>query len=133
MNTKNLFLMAALLLQMTFASAMSLHPCTPTNKSTYPSYLSCQDPKNNYSIEIEVWVSPVTSYCPIENQLVIQRAKINVSPRDGSESYFLTAQPGDFSYQLSGPAGEGFFFSQKFDLNLKNCVSPLPGGISIGN
>lgn len=123
-----LFALALVALNFAFAAnATSLHPCTPVVEAT-PSRLNCQRDGYFYTITINTLMSGPNCR---EGRIEISRATIAVSNEE-QEITRLEAQPGTFSYQLGG-AREGRFDSDALNLHLRDCVSPMHGGFSVGN
>lgn len=108
---------------------VSLHPCTPTVQAI-PSFISCRDEINNlyYSIEIQTLMSRPLKMCQGENHIEHHTARVRISDFNGHVADNITIFNNDFTYKLGDS-----FTSEIFNLNLKNCISPVPNGFSIGN
>ena len=119
-------LLPILLLSFHFSSARSIMTCEPTVVAQ-PSYLFCRQDNLTYSIEI----STLMSHPRCTERKEIHTANIEVS--DGENVVdVLEIQHDDFTYEL-GSVGAGRFDSDIHDLHLDQCVSPIHGGVSIGN
>ncbi len=114
------------------AHATSLHPCTPTVRAM-DSIMHCSDGTKSYNIRIETLMSSRDRGCTGKNYAEYHTAYVEVSKNKqiiGKVEIF----DADFEYSLGGGGDEGTFYSQKYRINLKNCVSPMNnGGLSFGN
>ncbi len=110
------------------ALGASLHPCTPTVQAV-PTQISCLAGELRYEIVVKTLMSPAQPYCTGENYFEYKTATVKIL-QDGSLKQQLTIPDGSFTYQLMDPTS---FTSTDYNLDLKDCVTPVFGGASIGN
>lgn len=109
----------------------SLRPCTPVVPAPL-TIMYCHDKKLNYSIEIETLMSRPLDICQGENYSEYHTAKVEIY--DGEKKIQkINLLDGEFEYQLGPVPGDASFKSNRAQLNLNQCVTPLPGGVSFGN
>jgi hypothetical protein len=111
----------------TLAHATSLHPCTPTVRAM-PTHIYCIDGKNAVSILINTLMSPPIEMCQGNNYYESKSALVTLT--EGAKPEFLYGS--EFEYTLS-PIGDASFASEKLNLDLTKCVTPIHGGVSFGN
>lgn len=141
---KSFILGALVLLSFQSVQARSLMPrCTPFIDAQ-SSRLNCSKEMNVtqtdgkqevarvfYSIVINTKMSPAS--CMAEGKYVeIHSADIKISTNENGELGRLQLKNGTFEYQLGG-VQKGSFKADVLGLDLKDCVSPLRGGFSVGN
>lgn len=129
---KQIFLIASLVFVSTVVHARSLHPCTPI-VSLQPNHQTCFTEENAYQILIQPIASRDIDQCQGENRVVLYRANIDVYAIGDYSSVInsISLFYGEFSFSLS--TNDGTFTSEKYDLDLQGCKSPLNGAFSAGN
>lgn len=102
--------------------ARSLDPCTPRIEAA-PSQLSCSDGALGFGIKFHTLMSGPE--CPTHQELTSATIEVRVN---GTVTEVIEAKAGSFTYTL-----DDRFDSDSLGLHLRNCVSPMNGGFSIGN
>jgi hypothetical protein len=125
------FVVTIALLASNAVFARSLNPCTP-NVQAAPTQISCSQKDLSYSIVINTLMSPSDRGCTGTNYYEYKTAKIEITDKNGGAVGSAEIENGGFDYNFDG-TGKASFKSDLFKLNLKNCVSPLNGGFSVGN
>ena len=113
------------------AFARSIHPCTPRVQAQ-PTYSICAQGGLAVEVRIDTLMSPQIEMCTGENYYEYQTANVKISFENGQAMEESTLFSGDFSYTLS-PTGSATFVSEKLNLNLVQCVTPVNGAVSFGN
>lgn len=124
--------LAVVLLSFQAVSATSIHPCTPTVQAQ-PTHLTCIEPSGYYSIQIDTLMSRPLEMCQGKNHFEYHTATVLFQPKGATRPTQVVIYNSDLSYTLGNGGAPGAFVSPKFGLNLRNCISPMNGGFSIGN
>lgn len=127
---KTIFALTIIFLGFSTAQATPAHPCAPVVQAR-PIIISCSENGLYYGIRIHTRMSD-SRFCPNQDHVEIQTAKIIVSDFDGNIQKEITIGNRQFTFTLS-PIGDATFTSERESLDLKNCSFPMPGGFSVGN
>jgi hypothetical protein len=112
------------------AHATPPHPCEPTIQAR-PTIISCSEKGLYYGIRIFTQMSD-PRICPKESRLEIKTAALSIGDIEGNILKKIKLDNGSFTYTLSG-TGDATFKSESESLDLTDCVTPMPGGFSVGN
>jgi hypothetical protein len=141
---KCFILSALVVLGFQSVQARSLMPRCAPSIDAQPSRLNCVKEMNVtqvggkqevsrvfYTIVINTKMSPAS--CMDEGHFVeVRRADVSVSTNENGQLASIQLKNGTFEYQLGG-VQRGSFKADVIGLDLKDCVSPLHGGFSLGN
>lgn len=138
---KHFILTAILLFFSNAALALSLNECTPVIKAKGATRISCLTEKMYYVIDIEILMSPNTPQCQGDNRIEHKTASLEIKRIDSPAGVYpikstlvstATIFDGSFEYDISS-TGSAQFNSDALGLNLRDCIAPTNGGVSISN